>query len=65
VTSDWSGPLQGKIPVVNRSIKFPGNQQPTPAAPPVLGQHTNAILRDILGLRPDQIEGLRALKIVS
>ena len=55
----------GKIPIVNRSIKFPGGQQPAPAAPPVLGQHTDAILRDILGLTAEQIEGLRALKIVS
>ena len=55
----------GKIPIVNRSIKFPGGQQPVPSAPPVLGQHTDAILRDILGLTAEQIDGLRALKIVS
>ncbi len=55
----------GKIPMVNRAIKFPGAAQPAPAAPPVLGQHTDAILRDILGLTPAQIDGLRALKIVS
>ena len=55
----------GKIPIVNRSIKFPGDHQPIPAAPPVLGQHTDAILRDILGLTAEQIDGLRALKIVS
>ena len=54
----------GKIPIVNRSIKFPGDHQPIPAAPPVLGQHTDAILRDILGLTAEQIDGLRALKIV-
>ena len=35
----------GKIPIVNRSIKFPGEPQPVPAAPPVLGQHTDEILR--------------------
>jgi hypothetical protein len=31
----------------------------------VLGQHTDAILRNILGLANEQIDGLRALKIVS
>ncbi len=55
----------GKIPIVNRSIKFPGDQQPVPTAPPVLGQHTDEILRDILGLTPEQIEELRASKVVA
>lgn len=50
----------GKIPIVNRSIKFPGNPQATPEAPPVLGQHTQEILADILELTPQQIEALRA-----
>lgn len=55
----------GKIPIVNRSIRFPGAPQPVPTAPPVLGQHTDAILKDLLGLTPEQIEGLRALKVIS
>jgi crotonobetainyl-CoA:carnitine CoA-transferase CaiB-like acyl-CoA transferase len=55
----------GKIPIVNRSIRFPGTPQPVPTAPPVLGQHTDAILSDILGLTKEQIAGLRALNIVS
>lgn len=52
--------LLGKIPIVNRSIKFPGDQQPVPDAPPVLGQHTDEILEAMLGLTPAQIEALRA-----
>jgi len=55
----------GKIPIVSRSIKFSGDQQPVPTAPPVLGQHTDEILRDVVGLAPEQIEKLRALGIVS
>ena len=55
----------GTIPIVNRSIRFPGAAQPVPAAPPVLGQHTNEILRDLLGLTSEQIEGLRASKVVA
>ena len=55
----------GKIPIVNRSIKFPGDPQPVPTAPPVLGQHTNEILRDILGLTSEQIEQLRTAKVVA
>jgi crotonobetainyl-CoA:carnitine CoA-transferase CaiB-like acyl-CoA transferase len=55
----------GKIPIVSRPIKFPGSTQPVPAAPPVLGQHTDEILRDGLGLTAAQIDGLRALKIIA
>jgi crotonobetainyl-CoA:carnitine CoA-transferase CaiB-like acyl-CoA transferase len=55
----------GKIPIVNRSIKFPGDLQPVPTAPPVLGQHTNEILRDLLGLTSEQIEELRSSKVVA
>ncbi len=55
----------GKIPIVNRSIKFPGDQQPVPGAPPVLGQHTEAILREVLELAPEQIEALRASSVIA
>ena len=55
----------GKIPIVNRAIKFPGDRQPVPTAPPVLGQHTDEILRDILGLTSEKIAELRASKVVA
>lgn len=58
-------PVLGKIPIVNRPIKFADAPQPDPASPPVLGQHTDTILRDVLGLTPEQIAALRAAKIVS
>jgi crotonobetainyl-CoA:carnitine CoA-transferase CaiB-like acyl-CoA transferase len=55
----------GKIPIVNRSIRFPGDRQPAPTAPPVLGQHTDEILRDVLGLGAEKIAQLRASKVVA
>lgn len=55
----------GRIPIVNRSIKFPGADQPVPAAPPVLGEHTDEILAGILKLDLEQIKALRASKIVA
>lgn len=48
----------GKIPILSRSIKFPGDAQPVPDAPPTLGQHTDEILHSLLGLSPDEV-GLR------
>jgi formyl-CoA transferase/CoA:oxalate CoA-transferase len=58
-------PVLGKIPIVNRPFKFPGDPQPVPSAPPVLGQHTDEILRDVLGLTPEQIAKLRAASVVA
>jgi crotonobetainyl-CoA:carnitine CoA-transferase CaiB-like acyl-CoA transferase len=55
----------GRIPIVNRPIKFPGAQQPPPEAPPVLGQHTDAVLGEVLGLSTEQIAQLRKSGIVG
>ncbi len=55
----------GKIPIVNRSIKYVDAPQPVPTAPPVLGQHTDEVLRDVLGLSPEQINSLRHSKTVA
>ena len=58
-------PILGKIPMVNRPFKFPGDPQPDPSAPPVLGQHTDEILRDVLGFTSERIGALRAAKVVG
>lgn len=55
----------GAIPIVNRPICFTDAEQPVPDAPPVLGQHTDAILADVLDLSPERIAGLRASGIVA
>lgn len=55
----------GRIPIVNRPIKFGDAGQPVPSAPPVLGEHTDEILRDILELPSERIAELRAAKVVS
>ena len=55
----------GKIPILNRPIKFPGNPQPIPSAPPVLGEHTDEILGQLLGLAGDEIAALRAANVVA
>lgn len=54
----------GTIPIVNRPIKF-DEAQPTPAAPPVLGQHTDDVLREVLELGAERIAELRAGGAVS
>ena len=55
----------GSIPIVNRPIKFPGQKQANPTAPPVLGQHTDEILAGVLNLSAEQIDQLRKANVVS
>ncbi len=53
----------GRIPIVGRPVTFEG--QDPPSAPPVLGQDTDAVLRDILDLPEDRIAALRAAKVIA
>lgn len=55
----------GTIPIVNRSIRFTGAEQPVPDAPPVLGQHTDAILAEVLDLTPERIATLKAAGVIA
>ena len=55
----------GTIPILNRPIKFPGAPQPIPTAPPALGEHTDVILGELLGLDDAAIAALRASKTVA
>ncbi|GGN59745.1 CoA transferase [Novosphingobium indicum] len=55
----------GSIPIVNRSIRFTDAEQPVPEAPPVLGQHTETILSDVLELSPERIAALRAAGVIA
>lgn len=55
----------GRIAIVNRPFRFPGEEMPKPAAPPDLGEHSDAILREVLGLDDAAIAALRAGGIVA
>lgn len=50
----------GTIPIVNRPVKFPDAPLPKPTAPPVLGQHSDAVLAEVLGLGEAEISALKA-----
>jgi crotonobetainyl-CoA:carnitine CoA-transferase CaiB-like acyl-CoA transferase len=55
----------GRVPIVNRPIRFVDADQPPPAAPPARGQHTDEILGDVLGLDAGRVAELRAAGVVS
>lgn len=54
----------GQIPIVSRPFKF-DEAMPAPAAPPVLGQHTDAVLGELLGLSAARIAELRKSGVVG
>jgi crotonobetainyl-CoA:carnitine CoA-transferase CaiB-like acyl-CoA transferase len=58
-------PVLGRIPIVNSPFRFPGEEQAVPAAPPVLGQHTDTILGEVLGLTSERIAELRAAGVIA
>jgi len=55
----------GKIPLVNRPIRFADEEQAPVSAPPVLGEHTDEILGEILGLDAQRIAELRGAGTVA
>ncbi|RCK47017.1 CoA-transferase [Thalassospira profundimaris] len=57
-------PLAGKVPTVANPLKLSQTPICDETAPPTLGQHSEAILRDIGGLDDTQIERLRAAGVI-
>ena len=53
-------PVAGKMPLVASPMRFSGTPLEHRLAPPVLGQHTDEILRTVLRMSESDIAGLRA-----
>ena len=58
-------PTAGKIRLVGSPIKLRETELATPVAPPLLGQHTEEILRDELGFDAASLEELRHVSIIN
>ena len=54
----------GQIQMTGRPIKFPGDRAAPLTAPPVLGQHTIEVLRDLLGCTDDELDRLRKRNVI-
>lgn len=59
VVTEVQHPTLGSIPMVNRPIRYADVEQAPIASPPVLGQHTDEVLRDLLGLDVTRIAELK------
>jgi crotonobetainyl-CoA:carnitine CoA-transferase CaiB-like acyl-CoA transferase len=55
----------GKVPQVVSPMKFSQTPLEFPSAPPVLGEHTEEVLRDMLGRSPEEIARLRAAGAIA
>ncbi len=55
----------GPMKIIGRPVKFPGSPQPPPTAPPTIGQHTEAVLRERLGYSEAEIAALRRDGIID
>ncbi|MFL6707645.1 MAG: CaiB/BaiF CoA transferase family protein [Massilia sp.] len=61
---DLPHPAAGKVTLVRSPMKMSGTPVGATLAPPLLGQHTDEVLREVLGKSADEIEALKANKIV-
>jgi crotonobetainyl-CoA:carnitine CoA-transferase CaiB-like acyl-CoA transferase len=56
--------VAGEVRMVANPMKLANDPIAHATAPPVLGQHTDEVLRSVLGLAPADIERLRAERVI-
>lgn len=65
VVSELPHPTEGTIKLVNSPLKLSGTPVVSPRVPPLLGEHTDWVLREVLGRGERQIALLREKKVVA
>jgi crotonobetainyl-CoA:carnitine CoA-transferase CaiB-like acyl-CoA transferase len=62
---DLEHPTLGMLKTLGAPIKDAGAPPFRPAPPPGLGEHTEAVLRELLGYPLDRIEALRGRRVIA
>lgn len=58
-------PACGAMKLVNTPVKYSDSKPSIRTPPPMLGQHTNEVLADMLGMSRDEIESLKSEGVVA
>jgi crotonobetainyl-CoA:carnitine CoA-transferase CaiB-like acyl-CoA transferase len=61
---DLDHPVAGQLPTVASPMRFSETKVEYRGAPPTLGQHTDQVLREVLGKTDAQLGELRAAKVI-
>jgi crotonobetainyl-CoA:carnitine CoA-transferase CaiB-like acyl-CoA transferase len=59
MTREVPHPLAGTVRIMGSPLNFSGTPVREPAAPPTLGQHTEEVLREVLGMEAGEIAALK------
>jgi crotonobetainyl-CoA:carnitine CoA-transferase CaiB-like acyl-CoA transferase len=60
----WEHPLAGSMDLVASPLKLGGTPVRTDSPPPLLGQHTDEVLAEVLGWTAERIAALRAQEVL-
>ena len=58
-------PTCGPIKLVNTPVKYSYSEPSIRTPPPLLGQHTDEVLRDVVGMQEDEIKSMRQEGVVA
>jgi crotonobetainyl-CoA:carnitine CoA-transferase CaiB-like acyl-CoA transferase len=61
---EWEHPLAGPVRLVASPLKLSATPVRTDHVPPLLGQHTEQVLREVLGFDDERIAGLREQEVL-
>lgn len=60
-----SHPTVGEIKLVNTPVKWSESRPGVRTPPPTLGQHTEEVMREVLGMEVEEVEKLKAAGVLG